>query len=202
MNAKISDAVHYHAAEGGDLQMQIPDSASSCSFSSLAVSHPPIGLVNGVQQTDGATLHNKAYHLPPPHPAPSNQFSYVQADQPVQSLREVPLPSYPDRFHFVQNTDSGNFYTDHNRMKLTPHELGKSWRSSAPSFSGSYNADGARLSYAPASYTGPPFERAIPSHRWAFPPQAMNHTEFIPHRPPSDGPIPVAIRAPSFWRPR
>uniref|UniRef100_A0A5B6ZAG8 Putative HUA2-like protein 3 n=2 Tax=Davidia involucrata TaxID=16924 RepID=A0A5B6ZAG8_DAVIN len=200
INSKISDAVHYYAPECRDLQMQmqIPDSANSCSFSSVPVSHP----VNGVQQTDGVTLHNKAYHLPPPHPAPSNQFSYVQADQRVQSGREVPPPSYSNRFHFGQNTDGGNFYSDHDRMKLTPHERCESWRSSGPSFSGSYYTDSTRVSYGPAPFTGPPCEPAIPDHRWAFPPPAMNHREFIPHRPPSDGPIPVGIRAPSFWQPR
>ncbi|KAA8543211.1 hypothetical protein F0562_021294 [Nyssa sinensis] len=164
--SKNSDAVHYHAPECRDVQMkmQIPDSANSCSFSSVPVSHTPIDPVNVIQQTDGVTLHNKAYHLPPPHPAPSNQFSYVQADQQVQSHRDVPPPSYSNRFHFVQNTDSGNFYSDHDRMKLTPHERGERWRSSGPSFSGSYYPDSARVSYAPAPFTGPPCEPSIPNN--------------------------------------
>ncbi|CAL5364856.1 unnamed protein product [Camellia sinensis] len=113
INSIRSDAICYQARDCRDLQMQtqIPDSSGSCS-------HPPIQPVSSAQQTDGATFSNKAYHLrPPPQPAPSNQFSYVQADQRMQTLREAQPPSYPNRPHFVQNTDCGNFYSDHDRME-------------------------------------------------------------------------------------
>lgn len=138
INPTISDAVHYHAPERIDFQvpMQMPDSSSSCSFGSFPVSHPPVQPVNNVPQTDGAALHNNTYHLRPPHPTPSNQFSYVQADQQVQSRREGPPSSYSNRYHFAHNMENGNFNSDHDRMKLAPHELGESWRFSAPSFSG------------------------------------------------------------------
>ncbi|CAL5357529.1 unnamed protein product [Camellia sinensis] len=197
INLIRSDAICYQARDCRDLQMQtqIPDASGSCS-------HPPIQPVSSAQQTDGATFSNKAYHLrPPPQPAPSNQFSYVQADQRMQTLREAQPPSYPNRPHFVQNTDCGNFYSDHDRMKLDPHELRDSWRFSGPSFSGTSYSDPARGSYPPAPFSSPPCEPPLPNHRWGFYNQAMNHREFLPHRPP-EGPIPVAIRAPAYWQPR
>ncbi|PSS06395.1 Protein HUA2-LIKE like [Actinidia chinensis var. chinensis] len=199
-----SDAVCYQAPESRDVNMQtqIQDSSSSCSFSNIPLPHPPIRPVNGSQQADGATFYNNAYHLRPPQPAHSNQFSYVQADQ--RSLREVPPPPFPNRDHFGQSTDGGDFYTDHDRMKLAPNEHRDSWRFSGPSFSapGTSYRDPARGPYPPSPYTGPPCEPPLPSHGWGFPPRAMNHRELMPHRPPFEGPIPVAIRAPSFWRPR
>ncbi|XP_059625812.1 protein HUA2-LIKE 2-like isoform X1 [Cornus florida] len=203
ISSTISDTVHYRDPKCRDLQMQmhIPDSGSSYSFSSVPISHPPIQQLNSVQPTDGMTLENKAYHLRPPHPAPSNQFSYVQTDQSVQSRREVPPPSFPNRFHFLPNRE-GNFYSDHDRMKLAPHDPSESWRFSVPSFSGSYYPDNAMASYGPAPYPGPPCEPAIPNYRWGFPHRAINHSEFIPNRPPSEGPIPVAAKAQSFWQPR
>ncbi|GFZ19452.1 hypothetical protein Acr_28g0001570 [Actinidia rufa] len=169
----------------------IPDSSSSCSFSNIPLPHPPIRPVNGSQRADGATFYNNAYHLRPPQPAHSNQFSYVQADQ--QSLREVPPPPFHNRDHFGQSTDGGGFYTDHDRMKLAPNEHRDTWRFSGPSFSapGSYYRDPARGPYPPSPYTGPPCEPPLPSRGWGFPPRAMNHRELMPHRSPFEGPIPL-----------
>lgn len=136
VNSINSDTVLYQASESRDVKMQtqIPD------FSSNPGSHQPAVPVNGVQQTDGSTFYNKGYHLPPPQPAPSNQFSYVQSDQQVHSVREVPPPPppYPNRAHFVQSTDGGGFCNDHDRMKMAPHEHRESWRFPGPSFSGKF----------------------------------------------------------------
>lgn len=200
VNSINSDAVLYQAPESRDVKMQtqIPD------FSSNPGPHQPVLPMNGVQQSDGATFYNKGYHLPPPQPAPSNQFSYVQSDQQVPSLRELPPPppSYPNRAHFAQSTDGGSFCTDHDRMNVAPHEHRESWRFPGPSFSGTHYPEPARGPYPPAPYGGPPCEPPLPNHRWGFPPQTVNHREFTAHRPPSRGPIPVATRAPSFWQPR
>ncbi|CAK9175841.1 unnamed protein product [Ilex paraguariensis] len=190
----ISDGVQYRAPEGRDrqlhIQRQIPDSVDSCSFSCARVPHPQIQVGNGFQQSDGAALDNNAFHLRPPHPAPSNQFSYFQTDQQRPLQREIPLPSYPNRFHSVQNTEGRNFYSDHDRMKLAPHDIGPC------------HPDSARMPYVSHPYGGPPCQPAMANHRWVFPPQALNHRVLIPHRRPSEAPIPVATRAPDFWRPR
>ncbi|KAM7521564.1 hypothetical protein LguiA_011466 [Lonicera macranthoides] len=206
LDSRLYVGIHAPPPESRDppqRPMQMSESANSCSISNIhAGSHQPVRPLNSVQQhqVDGATLHHKAFHLPPPHPAPSNQFSYVQVDQQVQSRSQ----SYPQQFHFVPpNTETGNFY-DHDRMKLAPpHDVSENWRFSAP-LSGACYPESSGLPYGHAAYGGPPCEPApaIPSHSWAFPPPPMNHREPIPHRPTSEGPIPVPVRAPNFWRPR
>lgn len=109
--------VQCHSHENRELHMerQISEPANPCSFGGLPASNPPIR----------AAVNNA--RLRPPHPAPSTQFSYFQADH---SRKETPPPSYPSRFHFVHSTDSGNFHSDHDRMNPTPYD--ESWRISAP----------------------------------------------------------------------
>lgn len=114
--------------------MQMPDSANTSYFRNFPPHHA-VRPANNVHQMDGPNLHNRNYHLRPPHPAPSNQFSYVQADQRAQSRRD-PLPPYPSTYHVTPNMEPGNFYNDHDGMKLAPHEFGENWRSSGPPFHG------------------------------------------------------------------
>ncbi|KAK2990519.1 hypothetical protein RJ640_019799 [Escallonia rubra] len=126
-NPMILDTVQYHAPDERDPPMPMESSASACSFSSLPASQTPMQGVNSFHQS---------FHLRPPHPAPSNQFSYVQADQRVPSQADIPPQCYPKSFHFVQNTERGNFYSDHDRMNMHPHDNGEGWRFSAPSLTG------------------------------------------------------------------
>ncbi|CBI32351.3 unnamed protein product, partial [Vitis vinifera] len=208
INSSISEAVHYHAPESRDIQMQMqmPDSANSSGFHNFPGSHHPMRPANNVHQMDSANLHNRNYHLRPPHSAPSNQFSYVQADQRVQSRREPPPPPYPNRFHGGQNMEPGNFYNDHDGMKLAPHEFGENWRFSGPAFHGPLYPDKAKMPYSHSRppYNGPPCEpTGIPNQWWPCPPRPTNHRNSMPIRPPpSEGAIPVASRGPNYWRPR
>lgn len=126
VNGGISHSKTFHSGP------RIPESANSCPFGGVPVSHQPTP-VNSVPQLDGA-VSQKAFHLRPPHPAPSNQFSYVHADQRTQ-MRENHPQSYHSRSHFVQNTERGNFYGDHDRFEAAPHDA-DNWRHSEPSFSG------------------------------------------------------------------
>ncbi|RVX20823.1 Protein HUA2-like 3 [Vitis vinifera] len=200
INSSISEAVHYHAPESRDIQMQMqmPDSANSSGFHNFPGSHHPMRPANNVHQMDSANLHNRNYHLRPPHSAPSNQFSYVQADQRVQSRREPPPPPYPNRFHGGQNMEPGNFYNDHDGMKLAPHEFGENWRFSGPAFHGPLYPDKAKMPYSHSRppYNGPPCEpTGIPNQWWPCPPRPTNHRNSMPIRPPpSEGAIPVASR--------
>ncbi|XP_057966625.1 protein HUA2-LIKE 3-like isoform X4 [Malania oleifera] len=194
INPTISDAVHYHAPEHRDfqMQMQMSEPSISSSFSSFPISPSPMHSVNNVQPTDSAALRNKAYQLRPPHPAPSNQFSYVQADQRMPPRREAQPPLYSNRYHFAQNMDGGNFYSDQDGMKSGSHEPSERWRFSAPSFH--VNLD--RVSYATGQYGGPLHEPArISDQGWAFPHHGMNHRSFVPVGPPSENGFPVAVRA-------
>lgn len=115
INAPISDSLHYHAS----------DPAMPCAFSSFTSMRP----VNNVHHTEGANLHSMAYHLPPPHPTMSNQFSYVQ---PLR--REAPPPSYSNGSAYC------HFYNDQDRMRSEPHDFGESWRHSSHSFPGKVNS--------------------------------------------------------------
>lgn len=119
----VSDAIHCQPSDSRELRaegpMKVLDVASSRPSSTGAVRHPPFGLSNGVQPHDGAS--GKGFHLRPPHPAPSNQFSYVQADQ----RRDIATP-YSSVLH-MQNGDNRSFPRDRNGMKATRHEIGESW---------------------------------------------------------------------------
>lgn len=192
----VSDAIHCQPSDSRELRaegpMKVLDVASSRPSSTGAVRHPPFGLSNGVQPHDGAS--GKGFHLRPPHPAPSNQFSYVQADQ----RRDIATP-YSSVLH-MQNGDNRSFPRDRNGMKATRHEIGESWM--APShYSGPCFPDGSRGHYATGSYPVP-HEPPLPSHKWGYPPRGMNRREIFTHRPPPEHPIPVTSRGPGFWRPR
>lgn len=194
---RIDQSIRYRSPECRDPSMQMAESAS-CSFSNFSAQP-----VNNGRQTDGATLHNKNYSLRPPHPAPSNQFSYFQGDQRVRPHRDAPSPSFSNRFHYAQNADRENSYNNHERMKPPPYELHEHWRFPAPPFSGPRYPDKSRVSYTPGPYVGPPCEPTrLPGQGWRFPPRTMNHRNAMPYRPPFEGPIPVEGRGPSFWQPR
>ncbi|KAK3023080.1 hypothetical protein RJ639_043095 [Escallonia herrerae] len=188
-NPMILDAVQYHAPDKKDPPIPMESSASACTFNSLPASQTPMQGVNSFHQS---------FHLRPPHPAPSNQFSYVQADQRVPSQADVPPQCYPKSFHFVQNTERGNFYSDHDRMNMHPHDNGEGWRFSAPSLTGPGYPDNGRASYAPVHYGGPPLEPTMPNPSWGLPPGPTSYREPMPHRPPSEAPIPVPIRGLCF----
>lgn len=224
VNPTISDAVQSSRSSHIEFHSQVPTQIANtthCPLNSRPTSNPPVRAVNNIPPSDGAF--NKGFRLRPPHPAPSNQFSYVQADHRVQSRRDIP-PPHPTRFH-VQNTENGNFYRDGDRPKLAPHDTGEHWRTtpfpgkvfsklsltymSALSvfflfgawlkvinnlLSGPRYPDGSRMPYAPAPYAGQPGEPALHSNRWAFPPGPLNHRAVMPHRPPASGPVPVAAR--------
>ncbi|MCE3050701.1 hypothetical protein HAX54_047907 [Datura stramonium] len=183
----VSDAIHCQPSTSREIHaegpLKVPDSVSSRPSSSVAVSHLPFGLSNGVQPPDGAP--GKGFHLRPPHPAPSNQFSYVQADK----RRDIATPY-----------SNVSFSRDRNGMKSARREIGESWI--APShYSGPCFPDSSRGHYAAGSYPVPR-EPPLPSHKWGYPPRGMNRREIFTHRPPPEHPIPVTSRGPGFWRPR
>ncbi|KAF3436329.1 hypothetical protein FNV43_RR23421 [Rhamnella rubrinervis] len=199
-NRTISDAVQYHDSESRETQSQIPESTSS-SFSSFSVHS-----ARNVPQSDGVNFHNKGYPLRPPHPPPSDQFSYVQGDQHFKPRREAaPPPSYSNRFHYAHNGDRENYYDNHERMKPAPYEHRDNWRKPAPyerdswrfpphSFSGPRYPDKGK-SYAPGPFVGPPCEPSrLPDQGWRFPPRSMNHRNSMSFRPPFEGAIPAAGR--------
>ncbi|XP_011033682.1 PREDICTED: HUA2-like protein 3 [Populus euphratica] len=196
INPSLSNAVPCRTPECRD-QMQVQHCDSTRSFSNY-----PVCQSNNVHRTDGPSFHHKAYPPRPQHPPPSNQFSYVQANQHVKSRREIPPPSYFHRFQHSHDFDCGNFYNNHERMRPGPYELNDGWRFPAP-FPGPRYPDKAKASYAPVPYDGPPQEPPrLPHQEWDFHAQGMYHRNFMPSRPPPECAIPVTNRAPSIWRPR
>ncbi|PIN18176.1 hypothetical protein CDL12_09144 [Handroanthus impetiginosus] len=194
------DGVHHCVHHAKDFEAQVPrhmpESSSDCSFGDRPVSRLSGRASNSGQPTDAFS---KGFHVRPPHPAPTNQFSYVQ-EQRIQARRDIPPPSHPNRFH-TRNAENGNFYRDRDRNKYVPRDnIGECWRPPYTSISGPCYPDGDGMTREPMSYGGPP--REPPNNRWNFPPRPMNHRHFNPYRPPSEGPIPVANRGPNYWRPR
>ncbi|KAK4441695.1 protein HUA2-LIKE 3 [Sesamum alatum] len=191
------NAVHHLAHDNkhseGHVPRQAPDCGNACHFSDQPTSHLSSRASNGFQHVDDTF--SKGFHLRPPHPAPSNQFSYVR-EQRIQSRRDVPPPSHPNRYH-TRNAENGNFYRERDRNKFASRDnIGEYWRPPLPSISGPCYHNGSRMTHAPMSYNGPPREPELPNNRWNYHPRSMNR-QFNHYRPHSEGPIPVANRGPS-----
>lgn len=87
----------------------MPQLISSCtslsSYSgSLGGSQPAIPVGNNSQSIVNMTSGNKVYHLQPPSPVVSNQFSYIQAHRPQAPGNQS---SYSDRFHHAHDNQRG-----------------------------------------------------------------------------------------------
>ncbi|XP_073283776.1 protein HUA2-LIKE 3-like isoform X1 [Primulina huaijiensis] len=201
MKSTSLDSVHHRSRDNKDFEAQVPrqmpDNINTCSFNDRPTSHLSAQGSNRVQPGEGGF--SKGLHVRPPHPAPSNQFSYPQQRQ-IQSRRDLPPPPHPNRFH-VRNEENSNFYRDRDRNKFVPRDnIGECWRPPLPPISGQCYRNGARMSHGHMPYSGPPREPSTNS-RWNFPPRPPNSRQFNPYREP-EGPIPVGNRGPNYWRPR
>ncbi|KAI3835744.1 hypothetical protein MKW92_033207 [Papaver armeniacum] len=200
-NSLPSDTVHTHYYGYKDFvpPMQRPGLSSSsdpsCSFPGPP--HTSIQTGNNAQQIDGvAALHNKNYHLQPPPPMLSNQFSYVQADQRAHSWTEASSSSFTKRFQFGHDMHRDSMYdSSQERMQ---HEIDERCRLPPPPIHlGPVHSDNTDSSYATASYYGPP--DAIPNREWSYPPRSLNYRHSTPQRRPE---ISGANGASNYWRPR
>ncbi|XP_073315122.1 protein HUA2-LIKE 3-like isoform X2 [Primulina huaijiensis] len=201
MKSTNLDSVHHRVRDNKDFEAQvprqIPDNINTCSFNDRPTSHLSAQGSNRIQPGEGGF--NKGLHVRPPQPAPSNQFSYPQQRQ-IQSRRDLPPPSHPNRFH-MRNEENSHFYRDRDTNKFVPRDnIGECWRPPLPPISGQCYRNGARMSHGHMPYSGPPRELSTNS-RWNFPPRPPNHRQFNPYREP-EGPIPVGNRGPNYWRPR
>ncbi|CAH9051635.1 unnamed protein product [Cuscuta epithymum] len=165
-------------------------------FNSESARHQSAWSANDFPPAEGNF--KKTFRLRPPHPAPSNQFSYIQSDQQVQPTRNANHPSYPNRFHHVHNNgDNVDAYRSRNDI---PHRgAGEYWRPAL--HSGACYQENDRAPYDVGPYNSPR-QRVYRDHRWAHPSRTMNYREFLPHRLHSEGPLPVTNRGSKYWRPR
>ncbi|KAF5732747.1 Tudor/PWWP/MBT domain-containing protein putative isoform 2 [Tripterygium wilfordii] len=199
LNSSIPSSMHYHAPKSRDHKMPT-QGLDSTSF--------PVRSANNLQ-SDSPSLHHKAYPPRPPHPAPSNQFSYFETGQHMKSRRDYPPPSYPHRSHSTWNFDEGNFYNnggnfynEHERINPAPYEISESRTFPAHRYSGPRYPDKVKSSYGPGSH-GPPREQTRSMNQeWHFPHRAMHHRNSVPFRPPPDAGFPGVSRVPSVWRSR
>lgn len=123
-----TNTVHHRVRENKDFEAQVPRDMPS----DRSTSHLSNRASNGTPRNDAF---GKGFHLRPPHPAPSDQFSYVQ-EQRMQSRRDIPPPSHSNRFH-TRNAESENFYRDRGRNKFVPRDnIGECWRPPFQSISG------------------------------------------------------------------
>ncbi|KAG9144148.1 hypothetical protein Leryth_013797 [Lithospermum erythrorhizon] len=114
--------------------------ASSSAYNNQPLSHPSARPGSNIQASDAS---HKGYHFRPPHPGPSNQFSYVQSDQRMPSRRDV--PPNPHRYHMAHCSDDGHVFRGRGRMKHAPRDVDDCWRSPAPPFSGPCHPDFSSL---------------------------------------------------------
>ncbi|KAF9604694.1 hypothetical protein IFM89_009130 [Coptis chinensis] len=190
LSSVASEKVQYHAPGYRDLGKQSLrpgyfSSSSSCRRASSP--RPSVHTRNNVQHTNGATLHNKSYHLQPPPPRLSNQFSYVQADQRRQSWMEA-SSSFTRRYPYGHDRHREDMYENGERMDFAPHDIGERYRMGTPVHSGPVQSDNHRASYAPNSHYGPPMDSTrILDRGWSFPPRTSNYHNPRPFRPPEGG---------------
>ncbi|XP_012829989.1 PREDICTED: HUA2-like protein 2, partial [Erythranthe guttata] len=194
------DVLHHRSRDSRDSVAQLPRHMPHCTSPRRFSDQPNSNLSgracnNSFQPVDGSHSKTMGFHLRPPNPAPSDQFSYIH-----QPRRDIPPPPpHPDRFH-TRNAENGNFYRDRDRNIKFSHRdsIGDSWRPPLPPISGPQYHDNSRMGHVPVSYSGPPRESVYNDNRWDYPPRSINHRQFNPYRPPSGAPIPVANRGLSF----
>ncbi|GMI76074.1 hypothetical protein HRI_001276700 [Hibiscus trionum] len=188
--AMCTSSVPYHGHESRDLPVPMQVSEFNTSFNSYSV-HP----MNNIQQTDGPNFHHNDYPPRPPHPPPSNQFSYGNSGPHMNPMRDAhaPPPPYSNRY-YPPNMEGGNYYNSHERMQPASNEPRDSWRFPPPPFCGPQYADNPEAPYGYGSYGGPQCEPTrYPNQGWGFHPPPMNHRNSIPVRPHPEAPS---------WRPR
>ncbi|XP_077219072.1 protein HUA2-LIKE 2-like [Tasmannia lanceolata] len=171
INSMSLDTVSYRTPGYRDLQMQMPRPTppySSSSYESLPCSHPSMPTANNIQQLGVAPLPNKAYHLQPPLPTVSNQFSYVQSDsqQRTQSWKDCSSSPFSKGLQFVHDMHGANF--PQGKMGPTQHEIDERYRFSSHLHSG------------PAHYAPPADSSPVPNCGWSLPPRASNSWNSLP----------------------
>ena len=116
-----SEAMQYTVHECRDKPMQMQ--SSTCSLNIRPIQSTDIS-----RNTDGGTIHNKGYSIPPPHHVPSNQFSFVHGEHRMKSQREVlqPLP-YSNDYHFVPSMKREFGYENHERLKQHSCDYQEIW---------------------------------------------------------------------------
>ncbi|KAK8960313.1 ENHANCER OF AG-4 protein 2 [Platanthera guangdongensis] len=113
-SSSLSDPAYSQGYVGQ--QQQLPQLVSSCtssgSYGVLTGSQSTVPVVNNSMPIVSMPSTNKVYHLQPPPPVVSNQFSYIQAQPQHRPQALGTQSSYSDRFHLALDIQRGNFFGD------------------------------------------------------------------------------------------
>ncbi|KAG1331785.1 protein HUA2-LIKE 2, partial [Cocos nucifera] len=190
-NLMPSELVVCYTPGYGGPPKQMPQPVSSLNSSSygiIPVSHPPVHSGNDFQPIVSAPMTNKAYHLQPPSPTVSNQFSYVKAETQQRVQPWGNCSAFTERFQCV-DIHGGNFYGHRGARGPVQQEIVERGRfspafHSGPSVSGKVEASPASL-----SHYGPPSEPPpIPCPGWPPRPRMSNYP-VPPSRPSTESPV-------------
>ncbi|RWW59731.1 hypothetical protein BHE74_00033308, partial [Ensete ventricosum] len=94
----------------GCLPGEMPPPAS-IPYGGVATSHPCNHYRNDFQPLASTSLMDTGYHLQPPPPTVSNQFSYVQAE-PQQRAHPWGNCPFPERFQYAHENHRGSLHGD------------------------------------------------------------------------------------------
>jgi len=121
-NLISSESVPYYGHGYGGFSKQMPAAHCPLGSSGPFTSHAATHSGNNFQPKISAHLPNKGYHLQPPSPTVSNQFSYIQAETQQRAQSWGNCSSFGDRFQYVNGPQGGNFYGDRNIRGPIQHE--------------------------------------------------------------------------------
>ncbi|KAG9457411.1 hypothetical protein H6P81_001919 [Aristolochia fimbriata] len=179
-------------------------SYTSGSYRSVQDSLPSVQTVNNsIRQFGCEPPSNKVYHLQPPRPSVSNQFSYVHAES--QQRTHPRMNSLPSTERFGREMRGKNYLGHRSRISQPEHEIDNRYRHASRVDSGHPYSEKAGGSYAP--FHGPPSE-PVRDHNWTVPRRSLHYRHPVPPlRPPHGYPISRStysekIPPPNYWRPR
>ncbi|PKA66855.1 HUA2-like protein 2 [Apostasia shenzhenica] len=191
-----------HPGFGGHTQQLPPavsSSTSSGSLNNLPVSRPamPTGC-NSQQPSVNMPSTSKVYHVQPPPPMVSNQFSYLQAQQPQQRPQPwVNHSSFADGFHHANDIPRGSFYSERvPRGSIPLHDV--SDRNAL--YPAPMRSEKVEPPYVPPYFGAQPDSSSATCQGWCHPPRTSSFA--APPRAPLENPVSRVAGAPSYWRAR
>ncbi|CAL9178612.1 unnamed protein product [Musa hybrid cultivar] len=183
----------YYGLSYGCLPGQMPP--PPVSYVNISASHPSIHSRNDFQSLASTSLTDTGYHLQPPPPIVSNQFSYVQAE-PQQRAQPWGNCSISERYQYLHDSHRVNFHGDQGTRGLVHNEIVAENMQPGPSVN--------KIDASPASlppYGCQPEPSFMRCNGWSLPPRMSNYS-ILASRPSVEGTTPTMTGASDYWRPR
>lgn len=140
MNLRPSNRGDCYAPGCIDYPKQMQLSSSSCNYQSSygyhSGSHSSVGSANDAPPIRNGPLPNKGYHMHPPPPSISNQFSHDRTEKDrARSWRDHSSP-FERGVQFANEVQGGHFYGDGCARRPVQNEVSERCRFSSASRSG------------------------------------------------------------------